>query len=1287
MRLVTGVAASVLLVLAAGAALLAWIAGTTSGSAWAVRTALAAAGPGISVGGVRGRLADALAITGLRVERDGLTLAVGEAELAWQVAALWRGELHVSRLAARDVRVEPPPADPAATPAGLPAYPALPLVVVVDEALVERLVIVQDGHETALGRVAFSARVDTERATLESLAVESADFTVAGRAGVAAGDILAVSADLAVDLPRQASPVSLTLGLAGRLDAVHVEVRASGPASLRLAGDVDVLATPPTFTVDGKVEPYVLDVASGDRIGPTALHLAGSPLALDFELAAPLTLAALGTRQLNVEGHARSADGAAWRGTLTWRAQADDDTPWPLPGGTADIDYADDTLVVAHQGTAPFTSTLDLRVTALASVPRIDLTLDVGAIAWPPALPQVELGQATLGAHGTPEALDLDLAGDGTLPGRGPFALAARARFAGERLDIDSLHADLFDGVFDLHGTVGLGATLGAVLDITAAGLDLARADPRLAGRLGFHGALDGRLVDGEPAGRLVLDDVHGDWRGHRLEARAELARQDGVIAIHDLDAAVGDNAVTADLSLGTRLAGRFDLAARDLAQFDPALGGTIDGHGSLGGRVEAPAVTVELDGRKLRYDTLRIAALTVDAALDLATSEAQHVTLTASGLARARERFGDLDLVFDGSPGAHTLAARLVGGERTVTLDARGGWADGAWRGTVEQLALGLGSFGAWALAAPAALAYADAAISLKRACLASGTAEICAAAPRVEASNARADIALKAIPLDLFADYLPTTVALSGTVAGRAEYTRADGVDRATAALAVSDGAVRLSLADGTVETLPIPSLTADLDLDGPRLDIATAGSVGDWVTLDGALGLVDGSVLDGRLDLLAARLDWLEEFVPDVAGSRGRLRLQARVGGTVAAPLLDSRLHLEEGALLVQATGMRVTDLDLAVASRDGRRFTLAGKLGNDDGTLGLDGSIERAPADDWRARLAVRGDHLAAVRLPDVEADVSPDLEFLYGDGLADIRGSITLPRVHVAVRHLPDSAVEVSGDEIVVGEGDGDDAPRENFFVDNVTGDVEAIIGDDVRISAAGLEARLGGGLRWTKARGDGIGRGEGRVSIVDGGYQAYGQQLTIERGHLTFAGPIDNPALDVRAVRPDLDIVAGLLVSGDVRAPRFDLFSEPPLPDAEVLSYVITGEGLSEASSGEGKLIARAALSLGAERSSMITSQVADAFGLDDLSVNTGTTARETSFTAGKRIGPKLAVRSEFNPFDRLWSVFLNYKLTQNWAVEAESGVRQGGDVIYSIEREDTLFDRVFSPARWFDDD
>ena len=52
------------------------------------------------------------------------------------------------------------------------------------------------------------------------------------------------------------------------------------------------------------------------------------------------------------------------------------------------------------------------------------------------------------------------------------------------------------------------------------------------------------------------------------------------------------------------------------------------------------------------------------------------------------------------------------------------------------------------------------------------------------------------------------------------------------------------------------------------------------------------------------------------------------------------------------------------------------------------------------------------------------------------------------------------------------------------------------------------------------------------AELRDGRFDAYGQQLDIERGFLTFQGLLDDPALDVRAVRKGLSVEPGVQVGG-----------------------------------------------------------------------------------------------------------------------------------------------------------
>ena len=67
-------------------------------------------------------------------------------------------------------------------------------------------------------------------------------------------------------------------------------------------------------------------------------------------------------------------------------------------------------------------------------------------------------------------------------------------------------------------------------------------------------------------------------------------------------------------------------------------------------------------------------------------------------------------------------------------------------------------------------------------------------------------------------------------------------------------------------------------------------------------------------------------------------------------------------------------------------------------------------------------------------------------------------------------------------------------------------------------------------------------RGRGALSFRQGKYRGYGQDLTIDPGRLIFAGPINNPSLDVLAYRKAADNTrAGFKVTGTVQAPVVEL--------------------------------------------------------------------------------------------------------------------------------------------------
>jgi hypothetical protein len=116
----------------------------------------------------------------------------------------------------------------------------------------------------------------------------------------------------------------------------------------------------------------------------------------------------------------------------------------------------------------------------------------------------------------------------------------------------------------------------------------------------------------------------------------------------------------------------------------------------------------------------------------------------------------------------------------------------------------------------------------------------------------------------------------------------------------------------------------------------------------------------------------------------------------------------------------------------------------------------------------------------------------------------------------------------------------------------------------------------------------------------------YGQQLDIERGNLHFRGLLDNPALDVRAMRRGPAVEAGVEIGGNAKKPVVRLVSEPEVPDAEKLSWLVLGHGSEQMGSGDATVLLSAAGGLLGNDAGGLVQQLKRGFGINELGVRQG---------------------------------------------------------------------------------
>jgi translocation and assembly module TamB len=420
-----------------------------------------------------------------------------------------------------------------------------------------------------------------------------------------------------------------------------------------------------------------------------------------------------------------------------------------------------------------------------------------------------------------------------------------------------------------------------------------------------------------------------------------------------------------------------------------------------------------------------------------------------------------------------------------------------------------------------------------------------------------------------------------------------------------------------------------------------------------------------LDGVLELRVADLGVWSPWLPPGWRPGGQMHAQAALAGRFGAPQYRGRLDAQGLALrhVLHGVDLREGLLALALEGEQARIETL--RLRGGEGTLAITGSARLGAAP--RAQLQLVAERFQALGRVDRRAVVSgradatlePDAlrvagRLLVDRGLFDF-GQADAPVLDADVRIVP------RGEPVLVAPHPP--APPRLREVDL---QLALDLGPDLRLRGRGLDTRLAGQLSLsTPARRPTL---SGTVRAVDGSYQAYGQRLRIARGNLSFTGEVDNPSLDILALRPHLDIDVGVEIGGTARSPRVRLYSNPALPEAEKLSWLLLGRPPAGLGQADTALLQSLALALLAGEEPGMDAGLMRALGLDALAiaqVGEGT-LRDTVVTVGRQLGRHWFVGYErgINATAGNWQLI--YRAAQRFTVRAQTGEASALDLIWT---------------------
>lgn len=825
-----------------------------------------------------------------------------------------------------------------------------------------------------------------------------------------------------------------------------------------------------------------------------------------------------------------------------------------------------------------------------------------------------------------------------------------------------------------------------------------------LTGQLlpGLNGVLD-----------YQFDDSH--FKQQSVGGKGRVVYAQPLSVTSDATLQIGANHVRIDGKYGKpgdRLS--LQLNAPALEQTGFGLSGAVNAQFNVRSTANLPAIEFDLNSTQLTLpDNQSIGSLAGSGNVQL---DQQELALTLSAKqfsAQGSILAEQFDLSIDGQASEHVLLTALrIDSEQTVTVQANGALSGhdkpGAtpnWQGQLTQL-LVTGPLPVQ-LQKPAALVLGSDKVTLDNArfSIANGEVELENVfwSPKKLQTQGRfsgisvhpgSDLVAKENMLQLRGSWdIQAQQQLTGTI----DISRENGDWYLPGELPHPIGLQRLQL---TVQASD-GELSGLFDLDSTQIGTATA-KIALPITASAQYDFFPPhTALDGSLNVKSTDLSWLGTLTDSTLYTDGQIELETTLGGTMNEPtvqgrligqklalaLLDEGLNLDQGELAIRfdQTALHIDTLRFVspyeAPPKD--RLLKKLKLEKKPGSVDITGSLGFA---DNAHQLTVTLEQVYLDNPPHYWIVASGESTAQMRDNVLNLEGEITTDAG--IITQPPITRPQLAEDIVVVDKNvhtaDGQESEDEQPTVVNL--DVALNLGKQFFLRVAGLEGRLDGSLQLYNDDNNGL-SAVGSIATKKTTYRAYGQDLTVERGIVNFHGPLDDPGLNVRAVRKGLAVEAGVEVAGSVRHPKIQLVATPHVPDTEKLSWIVLGRAPDASGLDSSLLLTAASSILGGESGFGVTDRIQDFFGLDELSLRQGgnqTTTQANPFsnpyayasstlsgqigTVGKRISSRAYLSYERGITAATTGITkLTYSLTPTVTVVTQAGEDSAIDLFYTF--------------------
>ncbi|GAL46789.1 MULTISPECIES: autotransporter assembly complex protein TamB [Citrobacter] len=857
-----------------------------------------------------------------------------------------------------------------------------------------------------------------------------------------------------------------------------------------------------------------------------------------------------------------------------------------------------------------------------------------------------------------------------------PATITLDAKGNEQQINLDKLSIAALEGKTELKALVDWQQAISWRGELTLDGIDTAKTIPDWPSKLNGLVKTRGSLYGGSWQMEIPELKLTGNVKQNKVNVNGSLKGNSYLQwTIPGLHLELGRNSADVKGELGVKdlnLDATIDAPSLDNAL--PGLGGTAKGLVKVRGTVEAPQLLADITARGLRWQELSVAQVRVEGDVKSAEQIAGNLNVRVERIVQPDVNIGLVTLNAKGSEKQHELQLRIQGEPVSGQLSLAGSFdrKEQRWKGELSNTRFQT-PVGPWALNRAIALDYRnqEQKISIGPHCWNNPNAELCVPQTIDAGAEGRAVVNLNRFDLAMLKPFMPDTTQASGVFTGKADVswdTTKDGLPQGQVMLSGRNVKVTQSVNDAP---LPVAFETLNLtaDLHDNRAELGWLIRLTNNGQFDGKVQVTDPQGrrnLGGNVNIRNFNLAMVNPIFSRGEKAAGTINANLRLGGDVQSPQLLGQLQLSGLDIDGNFMPFDMQPSQLAV-NFTGTRSTLAGVVRTQQGEINLSGDADWSQIDNWRARVAAKGSRVRITVPPMVRLDVSPDVEFEATPSLFTLNGNVDVPWARIVVHDLPESAVGVSSDMVMLNNDLQPEKPQTAGIP--INSNLNIHVGNNVRLDAFGLKARLTGDLKVVQDK-QGLGL-NGQINIPSGRFHAYGQDLIVRKGELLFSGPPDQPLLNIEAIRnPDAtedDVIAGVRVTGTADEPKAEIFSDPAMSQQMALSYLLRGQGLDSEQSDSAAMTSML-IGLGVAQSGQVVGKIGETFGVSNLALDTQGVGDSSQVVVSGYVLPGLQVKYGVGIFDSLATLTLRYRLMPKLYLEAVSGVDQALDLLYQFE-------------------